>query len=172
MSCNEMKKSVGKYFLIVAGVVVGLVILGFVAINLAGDEDVLLSPLREGKLGVDEIKRVSLSSSELQEIKIAKEAAPLFEGHPDYSGLYELLEKEKGDIGKIATICDKFDEFSSIYCLKKASQQNQELREEICKELSRMIVAQYGDRLSGEKLNAFVEGHQEDCLLGIPQFMY
>ncbi|MBS3099388.1 hypothetical protein J4462_04190 [Candidatus Pacearchaeota archaeon] len=166
-----MKKGVGKYFLIVAGVVAGLVILVGIIFSLM-DEGVLLGPLIDGKLGVDEIKRVSLSSSELQEIKIVKEAAPLFEGHPDYSGLYELLEKKKGDIGKIATICDEFNEFNSIYCLKKASQQNQELREEICRELSRMIVAQYGDRLSGEKLNAFVEGHQEDCLLGIPQFMY
>ena len=47
-----MKKSVGKYFLIVAGVVVGLVILGGIIFSLLG-EGVLLGPLIDGKLGVN-----------------------------------------------------------------------------------------------------------------------
>ena len=63
MSCNEMKKGAGKYFLIVAGVIVGLVILVGIIFSLM-DKEVLLGPLIDGKLGVNGMGSLEKSGRE------------------------------------------------------------------------------------------------------------
>ncbi|MFH1290640.1 MAG: hypothetical protein ABIH92_04490 [Nanoarchaeota archaeon] len=102
-----------------------------------------------------------LSEETLEKISIAKEKIFLSDGH-DYSELYNLLELHKDDIDMLFAICK---EFNPIFCLKKASEQSPELREEICEQLVIEIEKKYGDRINAK-------GHETECLSGIPQMVY
>jgi len=111
-----------------------------------------------------------LTPAELVEVEFVKEDLRAGDTHhPDYSGLYDLLETKKNDIGKIRQICDDFD---SIFCLKGASARSPDLRGEICDDLEVKLIERYKDKYNQDKLNRFIEGHRLDCSLGIPQFMY
>ena len=113
-----------------------------------------------------------LSSNDLVQIEEAKQAI-VKESYPaDYSKMYSVIESNKGNGVKINNICKSFDDFDSVYCLKKASQQNPELRADICKSLEQELRREFTGKLSQEKLDKFVDGHEEDCKNGIPQFYY
>ncbi|MBU0906676.1 MAG: hypothetical protein KKD18_00190 [Nanoarchaeota archaeon] len=94
-------------------------------------------------------------------INDAQKAIIESDGH-DYSKLYAILELQKNDLPGVYNICK---DFNPIFCLREASVQNPELRNEICAELERRIKAEYGGRVD-------VEGHKKECLSGIPKYVY
>lgn len=148
---EEMVKARKKDWRIIAVVLMGVVVILAIGLSIY-EKDVFLSPGTE-----EEIR--------LTKEKIAKSESPL----PDYIPLYDLLQLNQGKLNRINQICEEFD---PLFCLKKASQQNPQLREEICVELIRRINLEYKELLDERRLQEFVEGHKKDCLLGIPQFMY
>jgi len=85
--------------------------------------------------------------------------------------LYELLEEYIGDLESIESICTQTS--YPMFCWKYASSSNPELREEICTFLAEHL---YEQGVAGmedpDQLEEFVEGHELDCLLGIPQLVY
>ncbi|MBI2451957.1 hypothetical protein HYV50_02655 [Candidatus Pacearchaeota archaeon] len=115
-----MKEEVNYFFVVVLIALVVLVLLGS---YLTGQG--IFDFLREGRLSP---LRTELASQELDEIKQAKEKIAESSEH-DFSTMYNLLGKNKNKKDKILKICGEFD---PIYCLKKASQQNPDLRGEIC----------------------------------------
>ncbi len=126
----------------------------------------------KGVLGIGGCSKLpDLSSLEFSKVAEAKNILARGGFIPDYTGLYDFLEEEKGDKDKIFRICNE-KEFDAIYCLKKASQQNPTLRKEICDSLELEMRDKYRDKLSKERLDKFTRGHKKECLLGIPQFSY
>lgn len=108
----------------------------------------------------------SLTESEINEIKAAKARLAETDGH-DYSRLYAVLESKKGRKDEIFSVCS--EGFNPIFCLKKASEQNPELRTDICGELERRITAEYSGKMSEDKLKKLAKGHKNECEMGIPQ---
>ena len=170
---KKRKRSLFKLIFIVVLVILFMVFI-FVANSNLGE--VYFSPVLEKTQeivkGFSERGTVedsnALSSEDIAGIQRAKEAIPRFgNGHPDYSELYSFLETKKGNLGGIKLICR---EFNPIYCLKKACQQNLELRSELAVELELRIREKYRDVI--DELDKFVQNHKEECLLGIPQFAY
>ena len=88
--------------------------------------------------------------------------------------LIELLEEHHGDLETTSYICDGF--CWPLYCWKKASQLNPEIREGVCDGFLRYLSEDYKDdglwNGTPEEWREFLEGHDFDCRLGIPQFIY
>lgn len=146
-----MAKARKKNWRIIAAVLIALAVILALGFSFY-EKDVFLSPAVE-----EDIRLVKE--------KIAESKSPL----PDYTPLYDFLQLNQGRLKRIYQICDEFD---TLFCLKKASQQNPQLRKEICSELTRRINFEYKELLDERRLREFVSGHEKDCLLGIPQFMY
>lgn len=109
--------------------------------------------------------------SELEISKVRQQISEISNGlaQTDFSPLYSFLETKKGKYEEITQTCAKFE---SLFCLKKASQQNPNMREKICGDLKIKLKNEYSWMFSGAELNDFVEGHVKDCKAGIPQFNY
>jgi len=153
-----MKKETSK---IIIGILIGMVLL-ISAISILADKNILLAPLSS--------KETFLTSTEQNEIISIKSSLKTGDQtFPDYKPLYNLLETKAGQYGKISTICS---EFNPLFCLKKASQQNPELRNEICPALSEKLHSVYGERMTSEQLSSFIEGHMIDCEAGVQQYVY
>lgn len=75
----------------------------------------------------------------------------------EYAKLASFLDEQKGDLNKIKATCS---EFSPIVCLREASRNNPDLREEICDELRKDIQKNYGEEVD-------VEQHYKECMLGL-----
>ena len=82
----------------------------------------------------------------------------------DYSALYAIVASKKGDLGKLLAVCEAST--SPIYCLKKASQENANLRPQLCTQLVSVLSTLYKDSKPD------LTGHKRECLLGIPQYAY
>ena len=102
-------KGMKKVIIVLA---VGVVLLG---VYYFWVDSLLLSPVLLEK---------TLTQNDLLEVEsVKKEMARIsLPGHLDYSPLYDLLEMNRGQIGKVFAICR--EGFDFIFCLKKASQQN------------------------------------------------
>lgn len=92
-------------------------------------------------------------------------------GHLDPAALTELLNEHKGDLEAVSYVCERF--CWPLYCWRKASQLNPSIREEICEDLIDELSGEYWmNRLSEEEHREFLEGHEAECLLGLPQLIY
>lgn len=104
-----------------------------------------------------------LSGAEQKLVDEANTAVVMNNGF-DYSALYAIVATKKGDLGKLLAVCDA--SISPIYCLKKASQENANLRPQLCTQLNSVLSTKYKDSKPD------LAGHKKECLLGIPQYAY
>jgi hypothetical protein len=145
-------------------ILVAVLILGFLPWGLLeyGGQEISLSPAMKMNAGSAKSQGAQLSAETLGRIRAAQEKIQLTDGH-DYSEVYSLLDSKKNSYNEIILICN---ELEPIYCLKKASEQNLNLREKICAELGKEIDAKY----AGKNVNK--EEHVRECLAGLPQMSY
>lgn len=142
------------YLIILAVVIVAVLFYVFYV------EKIQFSPLQAELTSLEKEQIVTIKQ------QIVQQGTP---EHPDYTPLYNFLSEKKGDLNKIKLVCEDFDK---IYCLKWACKENLDLREKLAAELEIEIRELYEGKVEQEKVELYIQGHKEDCMLGIPQFVY
>jgi hypothetical protein len=104
-----------------------------------------------------------LSGAEQKLVNEANDATMLNNGF-DYGALYAIVATDKGNLDKLLAVCDA--SISPIYCLKKASQENANLRPQLCAQLNTVLSTKY------KNSKPDLAGHKQECLLGISQYAY
>ncbi|RMD67181.1 hypothetical protein D6817_02335 [Candidatus Pacearchaeota archaeon] len=94
---------------------------------------------------------------------------PMQQGEQQEPSLHEFyreaLSDAVGDYDAIVGICGH-----DLWCLQEASRLNPDLRGQICDLVERTARESYAGRLSAERLEEFVEGHRQQCELGLGAF--
>lgn len=110
----------------------------------------------------DMLKQVHLAALEEQVIQ----ACEVHEGHLVPDRIVELLTSYMADLDGTLYICNNFCD--ELFCWKNASQLNPNLRQNICACFSEYLWRAFPE----ERFGQFREGHNQDCQLGLPQFIY
>jgi hypothetical protein len=109
--------------------------------------------------GEDDANRSKLDQS-------IAEACQYVEGHLVPDALTRLLEEHLGDLEIVSHTCEQF--CWPLFCWKKASQLNPDIREDICVRFIEDLATDY----PSDEHRDFLEGHEFDCLSGMPQLIY
>ncbi len=112
--------------------------------------------------------------SGLDERIAAARRAEVVEGHLDAAPLLGLLMEYQGNLDATTYICEHFG--WATVCWRGASSINPDLRDEMCTLFIEDLSADYldGDDWNGtaDEFQRFLDGHEEECQLGLPHFIY